>query len=198
MNSVFLDLVLLTYCLVFRLVLRNFTGQCRERLLAGCNLLAFWLCFYRGVGNPYNDFVLVAYLVLVVFQYLIFRFFAKKSGWLPWLAFYAPIVFLCFAHYVGLIGLLNWAKQLGLIRLMDPQPMEFVGLSYMAFRCSRLVLEVRNNSVACPGFWEYVNFSFFIPTMPLGPINTYANYRRGFDATPWRVPIGRAVLRILV
>jgi D-alanyl-lipoteichoic acid acyltransferase DltB (MBOAT superfamily) len=34
--------------------------------------------------------------------------------------------------------------------------------------------------------------------MPVGPINSYANYRRGFEEKPWDVPIGRAALRILV
>ena len=33
--------------------------------------------------------------------------------------------------------------------------------------------------------------------MPVGPINTYANYRRGF-AAPYAVPAGRAALRMLV
>src|SRR5580693_4726315 len=73
-----------------------------------------------------------------------------------------------------------------------------VGISYLSFRTSRVVLEVRDGSVRKPGFWEYVNFAFFLPTMPVGPINTYGNYRRGFEATPWEVPVGRAGLRILV
>ena len=58
----------------------------------------------------------------------------------------------------------------------------FIGISYLAFRCSRLVLEVRNGTVKKPNFLEYLNFAFFLPTMPVGPINTYANYRRGFEA----------------
>jgi D-alanyl-lipoteichoic acid acyltransferase DltB (MBOAT superfamily) len=73
-----------------------------------------------------------------------------------------------------------------------------VGLSYLAFRASRLVLEVRNGAVKQPSFCEYLNFCFFLPTMPVGPINTYANYRRGFEEKPPDVPAGRAALRILV
>jgi D-alanyl-lipoteichoic acid acyltransferase DltB (MBOAT superfamily) len=34
--------------------------------------------------------------------------------------------------------------------------------------------------------------------MSVGPINTYANFRRGFEAVPWEVPVGRAALRVLV
>jgi D-alanyl-lipoteichoic acid acyltransferase DltB (MBOAT superfamily) len=73
-----------------------------------------------------------------------------------------------------------------------------IGISYLAFRCSRLVLEVRNGVVKKPNFLEYLNFAFFLPTMPVGPINTYANFRRGFEASPYVVPVGRAALRILV
>ena len=72
-----------------------------------------------------------------------------------------------------------------------------VGISYLAFRCSRLVLEVRNGVAKKPNFLEYLNFAFFLPTMPVGPINTYANFRRGF-AGPYEVPVSRAALRILV
>jgi hypothetical protein len=73
-----------------------------------------------------------------------------------------------------------------------------IGISYLAFRCSRLVLEIRNGVVQKPNLLEYLNFAFFLPTMPVGPINTYANFRRGFGAQPYDVPVGRAALRILV
>jgi D-alanyl-lipoteichoic acid acyltransferase DltB (MBOAT superfamily) len=73
-----------------------------------------------------------------------------------------------------------------------------VGLSYLAFRSSRLVLEVRNGSVKRPNFCEYLNFCFFLPTMPVGPINTYSNFRRGFEAQSLDFPAGRCALRILV
>lgn len=73
-----------------------------------------------------------------------------------------------------------------------------MGISYLAFRTSRLVLEIRNGSAKMPGLWEYLNFSFFLPTMSVGPINSYANYRRGFAETPWNVPMGRAAMRVLV
>jgi D-alanyl-lipoteichoic acid acyltransferase DltB (MBOAT superfamily) len=59
------------------------------------------------------------------------------------------------------------------------------------------VLEVRNGIVKKPNLVEYINFAFFFPTMQVGPINSYANYRRGF-AEPYEIPFGRAGLRILV
>ena len=73
-----------------------------------------------------------------------------------------------------------------------------MGISYFAFRCSRLVLEVRNGSVPRPDFWQYLGFAFFLPTLAVGPINTYARHRRGFADAPYSIPIGRAALRCLV
>ncbi len=120
------------------------------------------------------------------------RIFAGRKGNLPWLAFFTPIVALVVVRYGPIAGLpkvpgLAWMSGLSL-----------VGISYLAFRASRLVLEVRNGVVKQPSFCEYLNFCFFRPTMPAGPINTYANFRRGFEEKPWDVPMGRASLRILV
>jgi D-alanyl-lipoteichoic acid acyltransferase DltB (MBOAT superfamily) len=78
-------------------------------------------------------------------------------------------------------------------------PTEFVGLSYLAFRTSHLVLEVRNGVVPPPDFWEYLGFAFFAPTLSIGPISHYSSYRQAFgnDGRP-EIPIGRASLRVLI
>jgi D-alanyl-lipoteichoic acid acyltransferase DltB (MBOAT superfamily) len=81
--------------------------------------------------------------------------------------------------------------------LADRRPV-ILGMSYLAFRCSRLAVEVQNGSVKRPRLWEYLNFAFFLPTISVGPINTYASFRRGFESAPWKVPAGRAIFRILV
>jgi D-alanyl-lipoteichoic acid acyltransferase DltB (MBOAT superfamily) len=132
-------------------------------------------------------------LVIVFAQYATLRLFARRKGWLPWLAFFTPIVALILVRYVpasvysGLAGHagLEWNGILALI-----------GISYLAFRCSRLVFEVRSGSVLMPNLFEYFNFAFFLPTMPVGPINTYANYRQGFAGV--QIAEGRAALRILI
>ncbi len=121
------------------------------------------------------------------------RAFAQRKGNLPWLAFFTPIIALIIVRYGPITGLPNvpglaWTASLSL-----------VGLSYLAFRASRLVLEVRNGVVKQPGFFEYINFCFFTPHHARqSSIKTYANYRRGFEAQPQNVPMGRAALRILV
>jgi D-alanyl-lipoteichoic acid acyltransferase DltB (MBOAT superfamily) len=128
-------------------------------------------------------------------QYLMLRWFADAKGRLCWLAFFTPIAVLIFVRYafgqtyawLADVSGKNWGGV-----------PTFIGISYLAFRCSRLVLEVRNGIVTKPGFWQYLNFAFFLPTMSVGPINTYANFRRGFEGARWEVPVGRAALRVLV
>jgi D-alanyl-lipoteichoic acid acyltransferase DltB (MBOAT superfamily) len=186
-----LAVALLAYILASRVVMRYMKGTWREVVFAGLNLAAL----YRFIISraPNGHWVFVIYLAIVGFQYVTLRAFSGKKGWLPWLAFFTPIAALIVVRYGPLTGVsrlpgLFWtATGFGL-----------VGISYLAFRTSRLVLEIRNGLVNTPTICEYLNFSFFLPTMPVGPINTYANYRRGFEEKPWDVPVGRALLRILV
>ena len=179
---------LIAYVVAGRIIMRWFRGTWREIIFAVLNIAALHRFLFGEGGN----LMFVIYLALVCFQYVMLRSFAEKKGRLPWLAFFTPIVALIVVRYGPIAGLprvrgLAWTAGLSL-----------VGISYLAFRASRLVLEVRNGSVKRPAFCEYLNFCFFLPTMPVGPINTYANYRRGFEDKPWDVPAGRAALRILV
>jgi D-alanyl-lipoteichoic acid acyltransferase DltB (MBOAT superfamily) len=133
--------------------------------------------------------------MVVVVQFAALQLFADKKNFYPWLAFFTPIAALVFFRYMPASF---WGAVMPRFGLKFHQPPAMIGLSYLAFRSSRLVLEVRNGAVKKPGLWAYLNFCFFLPTMPVGPINTYANYRRGFEENPWQVPVGRALLRILV
>lgn len=183
---------LVIYIAACRLVMRQLKGTSREILFAAFNLAGVYGFLFYGRQSHYKAMFAI-YFLLICFQYAMLRAFSEKKGWLPWLAFFTPIAALIFVRYSPGAGLplihgLGWtANGLGL-----------VGISYLAFRTSRLVLEVRNGLVKQPRFCEYLNFCFFLPTMPVGPINSYANYRRGFEETPWDVPMGRAALRLLV
>jgi D-alanyl-lipoteichoic acid acyltransferase DltB (MBOAT superfamily) len=73
-----------------------------------------------------------------------------------------------------------------------------VGISYLAFRASHLVLEVRNGLVQRPSLCRYLSFCFFLPTVPVGPINPYSNFQRGFAENPPGISVGRSLMRILV
>jgi D-alanyl-lipoteichoic acid acyltransferase DltB (MBOAT superfamily) len=190
----FLLIGLPVYLLASRLVVRHGRGTWREAVFALLNLAGvFGFLFYGNKSHYTMRFAL--YLALVFFQFAMLRVFAEKKGWLPWLAFFTPIAALVVVRYVPGAVYVELGRAFGVVWRGVPN---MVGISYLAFRCSRLVLEVRNGAVKRPGFWEYLNFCFFLPTMPVGPINTCANFRRGFDVKPLEFPIGRAALRILV
>jgi D-alanyl-lipoteichoic acid acyltransferase DltB (MBOAT superfamily) len=185
---------LLTYIVAGRLVMRRLTGVVREAALAALNVGGvFFFLFYGNKEHFALRFGI--YLALIVGLYLTVRLFSEKRGGWPWLAFSAPIAALIVVRYVP--GSMYVALGNALGKSWHSAP-TMVGISYLAFRCSRLVLEVRNGEMKKPSFLEYLNFAFFLPTMPVGPINTYANFRRGFAAERYDVPMGRATLRILV
>ena len=181
------------YLAASRLALRRLEGGRRELVLALLNVAGVYFFLFYGDINVTTKFPM--YLLLVGGQYLMLRWFADAPGRWPWLAFFTPLAALVFLRYVPLDFYTALGHKLGRTWLRIPT---LTGISYLAFRCSRLVLEVRNGTVKKPGLWEYFTFAFFVPTMCVGPINTYANFRRGFAATPCEVPAGRAGLRILV
>ncbi|MGA3162955.1 MAG: MBOAT family O-acyltransferase [Verrucomicrobiota bacterium] len=194
MNTICLLAGLLAYIVTCRAVMRRLTGGGRELAFAALNLAGvFTFLFYGGKEHYMLRFGI--YVALIVALYLVLCLFADKRGGWPWLAFFAPIAALIVVRYVPSSVYVALGQALGKSWRGVPN---MVGISYLAFRCSRLVLEVRNGVVKKPNFLEYLNFAFFLPTMPVGPINNYANFRRGFEAAPYDVPMGRAALRILI
>jgi len=183
------DLIkMLGYIVAGRLVVKWLRGAWRDSAFAVLNVgVLYWIFFHHAELRYLATFA--AYLALVVFQYAMLRVFAPKGDWRPWLAFFTPILALVLVRYVP--------QSLYASESLPFGPF-FVGISYLAFRCSHLVLEVRNGVVKMPGFFDYLSFSFFVPTMSVGPINPYSNFRRGFEGEPPVLPVGRAALRILV
>ena len=184
---------LLAYVLAGRLVLRQTTGTVREFLFAVLNVAGVFFFLFYG-GKEHFALRFGVYLALIAGLYLALRLFASRHGRWPWVAFFAPIAALIVVRYVPGSAYVALGHALGKSWHGVPN---MIGISYLAFRCSRLILEVRNGVVKKPNFLEYLNFAFFLPTMPVGPINTYANFRRGFGER-YEVPVGRAALRILV
>lgn len=173
--------------------MHSLEGISREATLAFLNLAGvFYFLFYGERDHYLLRFTL--YVVLVAIQYLALRLFSGGQGWLPWLAFFTPIAALIVIRYVPASHYVAMGKAVG---MTWPGAPNMVGISYLAFRTSRLVLEVRNEVVKQPNFLEYLNFAFFLPTMSVGPINTYANFRRGFTES-YEAPAGRSALRILI
>jgi D-alanyl-lipoteichoic acid acyltransferase DltB (MBOAT superfamily) len=184
---------LLGYLLAGRWVMRHISGVWRELWLAVLNVGGVYVFLFNGQHHHYGTMFFI-YLALVVLQFVVLQLFAGEPGWLPWIAFFTPLAILAAVRYVPGSTFLAVGRMWGWDWRDVPA---LIGLSYLAFRCSRLVLEIRNGTVQRPAFLEYFNFAFFLPTMSVGPINSYANYRRGF-ASPYDVPVGRAGMRMLV
>jgi len=177
------------YILLARLIISRLRGVTRDILFALLNVPAFFLPFHNHKSTG------VIYLLLVLLCYLSFHIFADGPGWKPWLAFSTPIAALIFTRYLFPPVYLRFTPLSTVAIYGMPQ---FLGFSYLAFRNSRLVLEVRNGVVKKPGFWRYLGYSFFLPTMFVGPINPYGNFSQALGEAPPAIPIGRSALRLLV
>lgn len=176
------------FLLACRLVMKLTNGWCREMLFAFVNLGVLYLVFFDGKDTRLLP-TFAAYLAMVLVQYLLLKVFGARSKWLPWLAFFAPLIFLAGIRYIPILAEQGQAL---------PHGPFFIGISYLTFRASHLALEVRNAVVPMPSFFEYIGFCFFAPTISVGPINPYSNHRRGFESTAPTIPVGRAALRVLV
>ena len=202
-SPLLLPTALIVYILASRLALRWLRGPVREVIVAILNVACVYLLFFSILNNDIEGreglLLFIEYFSMIILQYVLLRLFSDSPNrWLVWLPFFMPIVFLVLVRYAPSTA---WQAASGVFHALTGRYLatpHVIGLSYMAFRCSYLVLEVRNGTVPKPGVWEYLSFSFFLPTMSLGPINTYANFRRGFGAVAWDAPVGRSAFRCLV
>jgi D-alanyl-lipoteichoic acid acyltransferase DltB (MBOAT superfamily) len=176
-------LILVLYLIVARHGLAHMQGFMRQVFFAALNLagIFYFLCAHKIAA-------FMAYWLVVSLLYLPFRTNLCSIASRTWLIFSLPLLALAAIRYV----VPHWAHLSA-----DSNLFMFVGFSYLAFRCSRLALEIRNGLVQRPSYLEFLNFAFFLPTMYVGPINTYANYSKAFN-TPIQIPIFSATARILV
>jgi len=171
-------------------LLRRPLSSRRNVLFSLLNVAGVYGLFFHGRGRDFELFFLI-YLALLGLQYLMLRAFAQRRGAIPWLAFFTPIVGLLIVRY---------APQVFFKTLGSPFPVTpyFVGISYLAFRSSHLVLLVRNGQVPLPSLCNYLSFCFFVPTLQVGPISPYTEFYQAFKEPPVRIPVARAALRVLV
>jgi D-alanyl-lipoteichoic acid acyltransferase DltB (MBOAT superfamily) len=139
----------------------------------------------------------LAYLAFVLVNYGLLHLTKFKSKqWGP-AALCFPIAALILIRYVP------WVRdsfQAPLRAVSIPYVSALLlGLSYLTFRLCHLVQEVRDNAVEMPTLPEYLSFSFFVPTLSLGPISPYSTFIascRNLDRE--RTPVNRSLLRIVV
>ncbi|MCW5960573.1 MAG: hypothetical protein KIS76_10465 [Pyrinomonadaceae bacterium] len=181
------------------------------RLFAAGNVLTFgWLTLLTQV-DPWSEttirdlgssailrhIALVgSYVALIAFGYVLVRRFARSDGGASWIAFFYPLLLLIVFKYLYFL----WQP---IVKIANWEPWvlgaAIIGLSYMAFRLSYLVLEVRNETVEMPTLSEYLGFAFFLPTMLVGPINPFREHQSSIRAIEDReIPYGRCLMRVLV
>lgn len=199
------------YVVSARLALSFSNSPLRLRLFAAVNIVGVALLtlstryenwspepiIYLGNGVVARHLSLVAaYVLAISFGYILVKRLAHKEGILPWIAFFYPISLLILFRYltplwdplVEKAGWPDWVLTAAII-----------GLSYMAFRLSYLVIEVRNNVVRMPTLSEYLGFAFFLPTIMIGPISPFSMHQGSLDASAEKgVPVARALVRIVV
>jgi D-alanyl-lipoteichoic acid acyltransferase DltB (MBOAT superfamily) len=190
---------ILFYILLARLAVRGLRGMARDIAFAFLNLAGLYFFFYTEGRNGIVFFTL--YLVWVCLQYILLRLFSGEDGWKSWLAFFAPIFALIFVRYMPMSFYAGLSLSFRIMAATHPEmtvASRFIGISYLAFRSSYLVLEIRNGKVPLPNLFQYLGFCFFVPTLSVGPISHYENHLQGFAENRPQIPVGRACLRILV
>ncbi len=199
------------YTLAARWALVSASGKLRLPLFAAINIVAFaalsllsrydeWLPDpIATLGAPValrHLSLVLAYVVLIAIGYFLTKSLAEREGIAPWLAFFYPICLLVGYRYFSPLWH-PFVKHLGWPDWVLTATI--VGLSYMAFRLSYLVLELRNGVVQMPSMSEYLGFAFFLPTIVIGPISPFAYHQRSLNSVADdKIPLGRGLLRILI
>jgi D-alanyl-lipoteichoic acid acyltransferase DltB (MBOAT superfamily) len=172
----------------------NVAGALGLCLLMPMTGIYFWqLPTFLRIAVP----VLGVYLAAVLLQYFLMRACAHKPGWTPSIAFLFPILFMLVVKYGPALSSpfsseLNFVGKRTITEFM-------IGISYMAFRLSRLVLEVRNGGVPSPTVSEYLSFAFFLPTFAVGPISKYRTFWESLHKPDRaKTPVEPSLMRMLV
>ncbi len=187
-----LVLVLLVYLVLSKIVLEAFPPTLRQASFTALNILAIALVFRWGEAFSF----LILYMILVLFEYF-FIVRVNQSVFSYRLAIFFPILILFLFKYIP-ERTETVLKGAGFV-LNAELSIYFVGLSYMAFRLSQLAVEIRAQGVPRPNLWNYLSFSFFLPTFPIGPISTYRTFSGSFDQLgSYQTPWGTSIARILV
>ena len=172
----------------------NALGMLGLCLLVPLNGLYFYMIKpYLQVAVP----VFLMYFGSILAHYVLTRLYARRAGWIPWTAFLFPLVVMAAVKYVPALSA-PFHRQLAFVDKRSIAEF-FIGVSYMAFRLSYLVLEVRNGVVAMPSLWEHLSYACFVPTLSVGPISRYSVFHESlYQPSRKATPAGRSILRILV
>lgn len=149
----------------------------RGLALTTLNLFVTYKVFFEWSGTSLSTFGI--YVLFVVSFLTLIKFFATKTGWLYFLAFLPPLIWLVVFKVGALIPL--------------------VGISFMSFRLILLVHELNVDEDLQADPYDVLAFAFFTPTFLIGPISPYSYFKKSIERTEY---VGHrsldAVLRIVV
>jgi D-alanyl-lipoteichoic acid acyltransferase DltB (MBOAT superfamily) len=145
MGTAYLVARIAVYLLLGRIVLSRLKDTTRDVAFALLNVLGYYFIFVYGHDDHFRTAFWI-YLPVVLVLFVFMHAFSQRSGALPWLAFFAPILCLILlrhfpvSHADSILHLFHLNFDFTVLGF-------FLGFSYLAFRCSHLVLEVRNGIV---------------------------------------------------
>ena len=153
----------------------KFFPQAKKYFFLLFNIFFTYVIFFKLGGIHKMWFA--CYLALIASFYASIRYISFSSVHIFGLAFFLPIIWMIVTK------ISHWTL--------------FVGVSYMAFRLSYLVYEVKINRVKIPSFPDYLAFSFFTPTFLMGPINPYSYFENSLN-TAEKTLLSDTFIRIAV
>ena len=152
-------------------VLTGPVKQIRDAAFAALNLFVVYYLFFAEAslvpGTLLNmeipkPHAFAIYVGLISLFWLALRFLDLRKSVGILLAFGFPCAWLIIAKVSGVLS--------------------FLGVSYMSFRLSRLVMEVSDDEIKAPNLSEYLSYAFFVPTFLLGPISKYESHSLSYAA----------------
>jgi D-alanyl-lipoteichoic acid acyltransferase DltB (MBOAT superfamily) len=168
----------LAYLITGRQLLRAPATLTTTKRFAWLNIvfLFFVILFSFGIQRINSHFLLcvraalaftAVYLSAISFHFYLLQRGASCSK-VYRLAFWLPICALIAFKIIGFSANLgsedaSWLRE----RLV------FVGISYLSFKLSYSTLEIENGQIKLPGYYAYVGYALFVPTLFVGPINSF-------------------------
>jgi D-alanyl-lipoteichoic acid acyltransferase DltB (MBOAT superfamily) len=172
-------------------------GAMRDWLFAGINLGAIFTVHFAA-RDPRAILVFWVYLVAVIGMYPAMRILAARSASF-WLAFALPILLMTGVRYMPMAWLAQGLHGLQEVLRRNPDfslAPYFLGVSYLAFRCSRMLVDVRNGA-PWPTFVQFLGFAFFFPVMSVGPIHRWEQHREALQ-NKTTFPVSQCLQRIVI
>ena len=197
-------LAIVVYPLLAWCILRIPALMIKRLAFAGLNVTMAGLLVFLNAAKDVRDyraytpvvfFFFCIYVSCVLVSYVALHRAHRNAPYWPAIATLLPIVLLVAIKYLPT----KWTTgHLPAAVGFKYLPEFFVGISYLAFRLSHLVQEVRNEVVEMPALSEYLAYAFFVPTLSIGPISAYSKFANSLKQPSRQLtPLGRSLLRIL-